>query len=1564
MADNKVIIELIISEKGNKVSLLEKQTAKLNKTTRDHKKSQDEASKSGDKYHKQQKALHQTNLSSAKGFSKMNQTIGEGGSSGLVGAYATLAANVFAATAAFNALRRASQVQQLIEGLEALGKASGDNLTLLADRIKDAAGQAIALDQALRVASVGASAGFSGEQLEGLATVARSAAIALGRDVGDAIDRLARGAAKLEPEILDELGIFVRLDDASAKYAASIGVATSELTRFQQRQAFANEIIEQGGQKFSEIGENVDVSPFDALAATLGDLSRTFTDFFNKVLGPIAGFFANNTVALTGFFMAITKGIMAQALPMLNKFADSARQGALLELKRAEAAKRRIEREINAQRSQLKEIKGSELAYNKLFKKIQKGTATTEELIKAEKSLTDSIKKRQAALLTGSAKTLKARQKNLAATIKQREELRKLMKMEDERAAKAGGIQTLSAGARSKRSEQAVFRELDKDPSFKGYMRAFGLSNLATKKYRKNLGDSINSGKLFGLNLGFIGKAANKARPAIFQFGLGAKIAIKGIFTAIPVIGQLLFALDLLIVGLKNTIKFFAGFAGEASRLEKATDALSSQTKFYAETQSASAEANKSASEALKTTSAATAELINTTREYSQAQEGARKESSAFGKLLQGIFMRITFRWMQFTALFNGFDGAIQRIGLNFDIMVAGFLKNSTKLRPLLNGIITAINFMNRDSGIEPIELIKVEDLNADINAAKLALLELEDERAKLMTGESLSIFGKQAGTSAELQSFNTVLQASGKAAQELQSFLGTDNINTFAQQIQEANSSKSLGGFSPEIQNLINSLGLFDDQALSSSELITLLNSALEEGTKVSVNQGDAATSLGETFKNSGEKINEFLNSFNKQTKISTFSGLVKTINKDFQELSADTAGEAILESFDGATASFKSLIENGSQLAPLLKQQEEELDAILKKNGKITDEDRVRIALKLQIPATIKAETAALDTLVGKIRKAQLFDKARLDTLKAQENAVKKFVKMNASATAEQIKLTNNQATIRLSALNNEAKLQEQTLGLSKGQILSETEVANLSTEQQDKYASLLEKRVEIAKVSASQIGTEEQLAMVALEANKLAQAQLAVAKEKQNFLATELKTTQILSNVSQGLGGKLTPAQKLENEKTLAANKVKNLQDELDLLESRLEFEITIANARLVAENIDKTVRLDIIEDLRKQQKIQKDILGLKVKGAKEEQKTVGAGNFEGLLSTGTFADQNMAANTAKSELGTESGKSAQGQLEIMNDFMSPMRDALKDLGPDGELVAVAQEGILSLAAAFDIVANTTDNAAGKMAAVGAAVTAISAIMQASSKAQIAEIDNQIKAEQTRDGKSKESVAKIKGLEKKKEEIQRKAFEQKKKMDIASAVISTALGATRSMELGGIIGPVLAAMTVAMGMAQIAIIKKQKFQGSSGEVAAPNTALQLGKRSNRVDVSREAGAGEASYLRGARGMGSGANDFVAGAAMGRRGYANGGDGIVVGERGPEVITPAEPVDITPNFALGSKPQNITFNINAIDGQSVQDMLMNQQGTIVGVIRDAANSYGEDFLPDVNVGYDMGGQ
>jgi hypothetical protein len=86
-----------------------------------------------------------------------------------------------------------------------------------------------------------------------------------------------------------------------------------------------------------------------------------------------------------------------------------------------------------------------------------------------------------------------------------------------------------------------------------------------------------------------------------------------------------------------------------------------------------------------------------------------------------------------------------------------------------------------------------------------------------------------------------------------------------------------------------------------------------------------------------------------------------------------------------------------------------------------------------------------------------------------------------------------------------------------------------------------------------------------------------------------------------------------------------------------------------------------------------------------------------------------------------------------------------------------------------------------------------------------------------------------------------------------------------------------------------------------------------------------------------------------------MGRKGYANGGEGIVVGERGPEIITPADPVDITPNFALGGET-NVNFTINAVDAAGVEDLLTNQRGNIIRMIREAANENGEDFLTQVD--------
>ena len=96
-------------------------TDKLDKSTKKLNKSQQGS------YRTMQGAAH-TSSGLTKNFAKQAQGIG----GGLVPAYAVLAANIFAVTAAFGALQRAAQVQQLTAGVTALGQASGIAMGALA----------------------------------------------------------------------------------------------------------------------------------------------------------------------------------------------------------------------------------------------------------------------------------------------------------------------------------------------------------------------------------------------------------------------------------------------------------------------------------------------------------------------------------------------------------------------------------------------------------------------------------------------------------------------------------------------------------------------------------------------------------------------------------------------------------------------------------------------------------------------------------------------------------------------------------------------------------------------------------------------------------------------------------------------------------------------------------------------------------------------------------------------------------------------------------------------------------------------------------------------------------------------------------------------------------------------------------------------------------------------------------------------------------------------------------------------------------------------------------------
>jgi hypothetical protein len=351
---------------------LEKVAQKANKAAA----ATDKATKASAGHNKVQKGVAQTGLSSAKSFSKMSSTI-EGG---LVPAYATLAAHVFAVTAAFGILSRSQAVKQLNEGLLFTGRAAGENLTIVTKNLREITENAVSSADAMRALAVGVSAGFSEGQMEGLTKVAKGASLALGRDMTDALDRLVRGAAKLEPEILDELGIMVRLDDATEKYAASIGVAAGELTQFERRMAFTNAIIEQGESKFGALSASVASNPFNQLSATFDDMVKAGMNFVNFVAGPIAGFLAGNMGALIATMGVLGTGVVNMMVPALTQ---AGKASAEMAEQMADSAKATI--------ANTKATKGSPPIFTKLSKKMAEGTASAKDLTDAQNSLKKSV---------------------------------------------------------------------------------------------------------------------------------------------------------------------------------------------------------------------------------------------------------------------------------------------------------------------------------------------------------------------------------------------------------------------------------------------------------------------------------------------------------------------------------------------------------------------------------------------------------------------------------------------------------------------------------------------------------------------------------------------------------------------------------------------------------------------------------------------------------------------------------------------------------------------------------------------------------------------------------------------------------------------------------------------------------------------------------------------------------------------------------------------------------------------------------------------------------------------
>ena len=301
----KIKIDIEVNGKMQKATV---STKKLKDALDGVDKSQKSVGESARTTDRRLKGVSQQSANGTKNFSKMAQGIG----GTLVPAYAVLASNLFAVSAAFEFLKNAAQVEQLEKAQVAFAQNTGVALGSITTSLRNASNGLLGFREAAEAAAIGTAKGFSSKQLNDLADGAQRASVALGRNFTDSFDRLVRGISKAEPELLDELGITLRLEKATNDYAASLGITADALTDVQRSQAVLVATQKQLDEFFGNVpaGQNA----FVKLSKTFEDIVKNITMGLLPAFNFLADIINRNAVlaiaAFTGFAVSIISSIL------------------------------------------------------------------------------------------------------------------------------------------------------------------------------------------------------------------------------------------------------------------------------------------------------------------------------------------------------------------------------------------------------------------------------------------------------------------------------------------------------------------------------------------------------------------------------------------------------------------------------------------------------------------------------------------------------------------------------------------------------------------------------------------------------------------------------------------------------------------------------------------------------------------------------------------------------------------------------------------------------------------------------------------------------------------------------------------------------------------------------------------------------------------------------------------------------------------------------------------------------------------------------------------------------
>ena len=1757
MAGNDTEIRIKLDAQGNpsivKVNKsIDKQNKAIDKNTKSKKKNE----KQGNRSNAVEKSLYQTSLNSTKGFSKQARSMG--GSSGLVAAYATLAANVFAATAAFGALSRAAQFEQLQKGLKELGHQSGQTLSIMAQGLRDVTGGAISAEESMRAAALGVSGGFGGAELEGLAKIAKGASITLGRSLPDAFDRLTRGAIKLEPEILDELGIMVRLDDAVDNYATSIGKTGAQLTQMERRQAFMNAILEQGEAKFGDIADAIEPDVYARLGATFSDLTKNMFSFVNESLrlGKVVGFLADNMIVLSGVMLLFGSTIAGKMLPFLASSAEGSLKAADAAAEYAVATEAAGKAELLRIESSLGKGSATSKPYLALSKGLETSKNKTKTLNDMQKSLNASMRRQQTLVKSTDKLVKKAAKDRIAALKYEQILLKRAIDLE-----KGKGAAAFASG---KAKQVQVFQDAatneivsftNKEQSFTQAWKNIGQG---ANNYRDEMVGVAEETSKTNAKLGTFGKMQlwmSKTTKALTQRLVLLKAAflqlLPWIAAAVIVIGTII-AIQRKMFNTEEQKKYSKGLDDMATLF----DELSEKTEKYNKALASGKDLAASQINAFKIQSGIITGINEQLKENIRLRDLAAKsrdEETDVGGVMQGDDIqglrnkRLETTSSMFKQMGEGanINYIMDELQLAEDAFSSLNIENPFEWMKDMDIGTVLNNFQDIEGSLEAEALKELFSKGipeqADFMMKKLKIAMKKDFNQEEMLAALLGIvqetenaFGPLGPTVEGLaEGFK---EAEKEATKYIRSFAKKTSVDDFIATtsssikiIDDLKASLKASGMDVESgiglsllnvgATLADVLGPgFKDAQRAAKEA----GKAMKDANKTRGDGSDEAKAV-ETTAKALAKYEHNLIAVNKNLKdtqrfemirktlLGGIDKMMKFANKNYKN-NVQLAGlenKQLLKKLkleqkiqESKIKEVKTLFErqkfNVRDAKGRITDQEKQIDfaEFMKKNltdqldiveqsgvgsqnlfalresmfnQSLRDLDIQKNIDQQQHVALIQRTEAEMKLLkIGKelLDQRQAISRVdqQLDNFRKTGSTglnAKQEAQFKVNAAREAANFAVNTLDSELAMINARAAIQKVEMEILQKQLDLYNQEARDTHTGPGEAAQIEDLKMEEAFAAIDKLALYEKVKV--RQTTELLQKKVPLAAaEGVESIAKAIESGDLFAGI--GMGGITDMFKEFKDGKIAlkdspdAATFFKEamsgntLPGDAKIEKAILALPDQLAGKNLgVDHNIDASPMGKTTDDFLSKLDLGIDISDIMEQASKSAEEgaepwkklpvplllelmdrgQVGSGagwnkaQFEKMVhgsldsfflrkETEAYArklgegsdvgvvaddpyniskdkmtrlndhgfkgpsmdipdDDAKAAEAAAQAAAEAAAKRAERlrmtreQVTLLSGAMAGLNQHLADFGPEGEAMIAFREGMIGIThAVLDFAeASGPDKMQERLAATAAIIGNMAQMMAADSKGAVARIDQMIDAEKKKDGKSAESLSKIKGMEGKKLAIQKKAFETNKKMKIAETAISTASGAMAAYSgtlqsipppWGVPVAIAMAAMVSMMGMKQISMIKKQQFTGGGGVDSGAPASITVGKRGNKVDTAQKASSGELAYLRGERGIGTTANNFQAsnGAAGLRKGYADGG--VVVGERGPEVIQPTTGYNVVPNDALGGKQVNAHFTIHAVDAAGVEEVLMGQQGHIINMIRSAANENGEEFLESID--------